>query len=121
MHTACWRRREAEAEGRTEEREASGEGRKEDGGVRREGEKKRGGEERRRRKKVTYPCYCCSYSFIQLYLTLHPPFVSVIEVLTHLPLSNQQSNTSDTRRNTPLPRQEGIVIWSTLQRDKRIM
>ena len=53
MHTACWRRREAEAEGRTEEREASGEGRKEDGGVRREGEKKRG-EERRRRKKVTF-------------------------------------------------------------------
>ena len=53
MHTACWRRREAEVEERTEEREASGEGRKEDGGVRREGEKKRG-EERRRRKKVTF-------------------------------------------------------------------
>ena len=67
------------------------------------------------------PCYCCSYGFIQLYLTLHPPSVSVTEVPTHLPLSNQQSNTSDTRRNTPLPRQEGIVIWSTLWRDKRIM
>ena len=38
----------------------------------------------------------------------------------YLPLSNQQSNTSDTLLSTPLPLVDGMVIWSTLSEGGRV-
>ena len=111
-------------------RHAGGGGRREEGGGRREEEEGGGRREEGgggKRKEGAFNVMpetifaAATIIFIQLYSTLYLSSASVTEVLTHLPLSNQQSNTSDTRRNTPLPRQEGIVMWSTLRREKRIM
>lgn len=46
-----------------------------------------------------------------------------IKRVTNLPLSNQQSNTSETRRSWPLPCCEGIVMSSTLEkkRNKKVI
>jgi hypothetical protein len=41
---------------------------------------------------------------------------AVMDRPTDLPDSNQQSNTSSTRRRTPLPFLEGMVMWSILSR-----
>ena len=51
--------------------------------------------------------------FLSLSLSLHHVHVQ-ISAHSYLPLSNQQSKTSGTLLNTPLPRIEGIVISSTL-------
>ena len=40
---------------------------------------------------------------------------------THLPDSNQQSNTSSTRFKSPLPCLEGMVMWSMLSRCRSLI